>query len=145
MSDEHTTAATSEPIEILQAARAALNRAERACAMLRGAEVRDRELNDAVSRIQEAHGLLWRLSRKVAGEEDRNYNAPLHMSIDYVAWVLADRHADHWTADLLRLMAKSDPGHARQLETAFPREAAALKEWNDAPFGDVPGWRWSDE
>lgn len=140
MADEQPTAATNGPPELLQAARAALHRADRDCALLRDAGVNDQELGDAVARIQEAHGLLWRLSRRVAGDEARTEAAPLTMSIDYVAWVLADRHVDHWTAQLLRLMVKADPVHRAQLATLFPREYAAVEEWYDAPFGQPAGW-----
>jgi len=123
--------------EYLEAARLQLDAAERYCAVLRGRDVRYRELNDAVSRIQEAHGLLWQLSRRLAGHQELNEQAPLKMSIDYVAWVLGNRRIDHWTAELLRLLAKADPGHRARLAEAFPLEAAALEAWMNTPFGDV--------
>lgn len=126
-------------LEELAAARAAVNTAEHSCLVLRGLDLGDRELLDALGRIQEAHGLLWRLSRILAGDEVRNATAPLRMSIEYVAWVFADHKADHWTAQLLRLMAKADAYKLHQLAQAFPAEHAALLAWRDAPFGDVQG------
>lgn len=128
-------------LEHLAETRALLNAAERKIAILRGTDVRDREVGDALARIQEAHALLWRYSRRVAGDDPEPKFAPLTMSIEYVAWVLADRNADHWTADLLRLFAKADPGRRALLAKLFPAEAKALEAWSQAPFGDVPEWR----
>lgn len=128
-------------LEQLAEARALLNATERKLTLMRGTDVRDRELGDALARIQEAHALLWRYSRRVTGDDPEPQGGPLMMSLEYVAWVLADRNADHWTADLLRLFAKADPGRRALLAKLFPAEAKALEQWQRAPFGDVPEWR----
>jgi hypothetical protein len=129
------------PADQLAATRALLHTAERTLVDLRGDDVRDRELGDALSRIQEAHAILWRRSRRLAGDETLVERAPLTMDIAYVAWVLAERRVDHWTADLLRLFAKADPGRRVLLAKLFPKEAAALDAWSNSPFGDLTYWK----
>ena len=61
--------------------------------------------------------------------------APTTMSVDYVAWVLTDGRPDHFTAELLRLIAKADPSNQLRLREGFPDEVDAYNRWGAAPFG----------
>ena len=42
-------------------------------------------------------------------------------------------HADHFDAELLRLIHKADPGHRLLLARGFPIAVSIHDEWNSAP------------
>ena len=42
-------------------------------------------------------------------------------------------HADHFTAQLYRLIAKADGGNRRRLEIAYPLHVAMYREWMLTP------------
>jgi hypothetical protein len=62
-------------------------------------------------------------------------SGPLPISVDYVAFMLGSETDDSFTAQLLRLIARSDPVNQGILAQAFPREFAAFRAWQASPDG----------
>lgn len=48
-------------------------------------------------------------------------------------YLATETRADHWNAQLLRLIMKSDPEHLARLRIAFPVAVRAVEEWKAAP------------
>jgi hypothetical protein len=115
-------------------ARYQLDVVERHVAILAGRlDARIPEVDQARTAIQKAHAHLYQLTRKLAGNEiDPTAIAaqpPMSISTDYVAWVLGDERVDHFTAELIRLVAKADPGNRARLRRAFPHVVQAYEWW----------------
>lgn len=98
------------PLEALASARNLLMAADRMCADLR---LPDPELDDALTRIRWAHGLLWDLSRR------------------YAAGRAADSAARASTHDVRAMEAGAMAEARRAVQEERARQAAASEEGSD--------------
>ena len=66
-------------------------------------------------------------------ERDPEYDARRILARDLYLAFHHSRTADHFNAQLFRLMHKADPGNLVRLGIGFPLEAAVFNEWYGAP------------